>query len=212
MIFRCGKQTSLPKPVPLKLCGKELPCVSSVVQLGHHLHEDGSLSHDIEIKRAEYIAKTVELREMLHFASPAEVLTATNVYCADYYGSLAGRDLGTNKASMFYNAWTIHVKLAWQVPRNTRTYLVQQVLAPGSEILARFVNFFHSLRNAPSHEVLTAGLLGARDLGSVTGRNLALVTELSGQDPWTASSARVRQALMDKEIIPVPETDGWRCE
>ena len=72
--------------------------------------------------------------------------------------------------------------------------------------------FFHSLRNAPSHEVLTAGLLGARDLGSVTGRNLALVTELSGQDPWTASSARVRQALMDKEIIPVPETDGWRCE
>ena len=216
MVFMCGKQSSLAKPVPLTLCGKELPWVSSALHLGHHLHEDGSMTHDIEIKRAEYIGKTVELREMLHFASPADVLVATSVFCSDYYGSLAGWDLDSDKVRMFYNAWSTHVKLTWKVPRQTKTYLLQNVLSPGltsarSEILARFVTFFRSLRIAPSHEVRTAALLAARDLRSVTGRNLALVAGLSGQDPWTASTARVRGALRERETVPVPEGDVWRC-
>ena len=131
MIYMCGKQSSLQKPVPLKLCGGELPWVSSAVHLGHHLHEDGTLTHDAEVKRAEYIAKTVELREMLYFASPVEVLAATEIYCSDYYGCLAGWDLGGDKAKMFFNAWNTHVKLSWNVPRQTRTYLLQHVLAKG---------------------------------------------------------------------------------
>ena len=140
---------------------------------------------------------------MFRFASPVEVLVATSVYCSDYYGSLAGWDLGSDKANMFFNAWSTHVKLTWRVPRQTRTFLVQSVLAPGftsarTEVLARYVTFFRSLRTAPSHEVRTAALLAARDLQTVTGRNLALVAELSGLDPWTASSARVREALRER--------------
>ena len=217
MIFMCGKQTSLSKPVPLVLCGKELPWVSSALHLGHHLHEDGTLGRDIEIKRAEYIGKTVQLRDTLHFASPVEVLTATEVYLSDYYGSLAGWDLGSEKAKMFFNAWNIHVKLTWKVPRQTKSFLLQQVLAQGftssqTEVLSRFVNFFRSLRNAPSHEVRTAALLGGRDLRSVTGRNLELVAELSGQDPWCASPARVKQALRERELVAVPPTESWRCQ
>ena len=158
----------------------------------------------------------VPLLHFLHFTSPVEVLFATSVYCSDYYGSLAGWDLGSDKADMFFNAWSTHVRLAWRVPRQTRTFLLQHVLAPGltsarTEVLARFVSFFRSLRNAPSHEVRTAALLAARDLQTVTGRNLALVAELSGQDPWTASTARVREALREREMVPVPEGDSWRC-
>ena len=79
------------------------------------------------------------------------------------------------------------------------------------EVLARFTTFFRSLRVAPSHEVRTAALLQARDLRSVTGRNLALVAELSGQDLWTASTNCVREALREREKVEVPETDSWRC-
>ena len=212
----CGKQSSLSKPIPLKLCGKELPWVSSAVHLGHHLHEDGTLTHDTEVKRAEYIAKSMELREMINFASPVEVLAATEVYCSDYYRSLAGWDFGGDKASMFFHAWNTHVKLTWNVPRQTKTYLLQQVLASGftsprTEVLARFTTFFRNLTVAPSHEVRTVALLVARDLRSVTGRNLALVAEQSGQDPWTASTARVREALREREIVEVPGVDSWRC-
>ena len=45
MIFMCAKQPFLPKPAPLTLCGKDFPWVSSALHLGHHLHEDGTLSH-----------------------------------------------------------------------------------------------------------------------------------------------------------------------
>ena len=67
------------------------------------------------------------------------------------------------------------------------------------------------MRIAPSYEVRTAALLSARDLRTVTGRNLALVAEQSGYDPWTASTARVRVALREREMVEVPETGSWRC-
>ena len=104
---------------------------------------------------------------------------------------------------MFFNAWNTHEKLAWNVPRQIRTYLFQHVLAQGftsaqAEVFARFITFFRSLRMAPSHEVRTAALLTARDLRSVIGRNLALVAEKSGLDPSTASTTRVREAHRER--------------
>ena len=61
-------------------------------------------------------------------------------------------------------------------------------------------------------QVRTSALLVARDLRSFTGRNVALVTELSGQDPLCASPARVRQALGEREMVAVPDTESWRCQ
>ena len=183
-----GRKKQLSKPVPLTLSGQELPFVSSALHLGHHLCEDGTMSHDCDVKRAEFISRMVEIRQTFSFASPVEILAATNLYCSDYYGSLSGWDLEGEKAEAFFNSWTTNVKLAWNVPRGTRKYLVQQVLAPGLtsakvEILSRFVTFFRSLREAPSHEVRTAAFLTARDLRTVTGRNVSLVARLSGEDP-----------------------------
>ena len=131
MIFMCGNNTKISKPAPLELCGEELPWVSSAQHLGHFLYEGGTLNHDIHVKRAEFISKTVELRELFKFASPVEILVAMNIYCSDYYGSLAGWDLGSDAASRFFNAWIVNVKLTWKVPIYTRTFLLQQVFAPG---------------------------------------------------------------------------------
>ena len=51
----------------------------------------------------------------------------------------------------------------------------------------------------------------AKNLISVTGRNLALVVEQNGKDPWTSSLARVREALREREMVEVPEADGLLC-
>ena len=128
------------------------------------------------------------------------------------WDALSLRSLATN---MYFNTWTTNVKLAWGVPRNTRTYLVQTVLAPGStstrtDILARYVKFFRSLRNAPSHEVRTASLLVGRDLRSITARNLQLIQKDSGQDPWRASPAWVRECLSAIEMVQIHEQNNWR--
>ena len=71
----------------------------------------------------------MEVRDIFNFASPPEVLTAQDKYCTSYYGCLAGWDLGSTAAKSYFAAQQVGVKLAWGVPRGTRTYLLQQSLA-----------------------------------------------------------------------------------
>lgn len=82
------------------------------------------MEHDAHVKRAIFIDKSVEIRESLSFASPVEILSAIKVYCCSFYGSMLW-DLGGDGASQVFNSWTTGVKLTWNVPRGTRSYLVQ---------------------------------------------------------------------------------------
>ena len=107
------------------------------------------------------------------------------------------------------------MKLAWGVPRATHTYLVQQCLAPGAtsaraEVLARFAGFYSGLRNSPSPEVRTVALLCGRDLRTTTGSNIRAVEEASGLSVWNSTTAQVRKAVRQKELVAVPARDGWR--
>ena len=44
------------------------------------------MDHDATIKRAEFMDKSVEVRTMIDFAAPADVLKASKIYCSDLYG------------------------------------------------------------------------------------------------------------------------------
>jgi hypothetical protein len=172
------------------------------------------MEHDALIKRATFIAKSVEVREMFHFASPVEVLGAMKVFCCSFYGCMLW-DLGGPGASQVFNSWTTAVKLSWAVPRATRTYLVQQVLASGLtsakvDILARYANFFRGLRKSPCHEVVVMANMAGRDLRSTTGKNLKFLEDCSQLNPWEYSSARIKKELVEKERVVVPNQDQWR--
>ena len=213
-ILVCGNRKNLAKPAPLTLCGRDLPWVKSASHLGHELHESGSMEHDANVKRAIFIGESVEVRETFHFASPVEILSALKLYCSSFYGCMLW-DLGGEGASQLYNAWSTGIKLAWEVPRATRTYLVQNVLASGItsakvDILARYANFFRSLRKSPSQEVSVMANIVGRDLRSTTGSNLKLLEESSGLNPWTYDSSRIKMELIAREKVVIPEQDAWR--
>ena len=215
-IFVCGTKKNLARPAPLTLCDRELPWVTTASHLGHELHETASMEHDAVVKRAIFIDKSVEIRESFSFASPVEILSAVKVYCCSFYGCMLW-DLGGEGASQVFNAWTTAVKLAWAVPRGTRSYLVQQVLVSGLtsarvDILARYGGFFRSLRMSPSHEVAVMANLAGRDIRSTTGKNLALLKESSGLDPWAFSSARLKAELAKNELVDTPPLDQWRVK
>ena len=213
-IFVCGNNRNLVKPAPLLLCGRELPWVSSATHLGHELHESGTMEHDALVKRAIFIDNTVEIRESFSFASPVEILSAMKVYSCSFYGSMLW-DLGGDGARQVYNAWTTAVKLTWDVPRATRSYLVQQVLDGGFtsakvDILTRYAGFFQNLRKSPCYEVSVMAGLAGRDLQSTTGKNLKLLKDLSELDPWVSGSTRLKEALVEKERHEIPPMDHWR--
>ena len=47
----------------------------------------------------------------------------------------------------------------------------------------------------------------ARDMGSVTGRNLELIRQETGLNPWSATPAQIRDRLPRKEV---PQQDQYR--
>ena len=59
-------------------------------------------------------------------------------------------------------------------------------------------------------DVAVMANLASRDIRSTTGRNLALVRECSGLDPWAYGSARLKVELAKAELLEVPPTDQWR--
>ena len=130
-------------------------------------------------------------------------------YQSSHYGSMLW-DLEGEAASQYFNSWNTAVKLAWDCPRGTRTYLVHQVLACGTssariDIMSRYCKFFRGLRNSPCREVAVLANLMARDRRSVTGSNVQLVMATSGCDVWSDSLGKVRASLLEKEAV-----DNWR--
>ena len=92
-------------------------------------------------------------------------------------------------AKQVFNSWNTAVKLAWSCPRETRTYLVQQVLSCGldtarCDILTRYAKFFKNLRCSPSKEVAVLANLVSRDIQTTTGSNIRMVEEASGMSAW----------------------------
>ena len=80
--------------------------------------------------------------------------------------------VGGLAADQVYKAWSTAVKLTWEVPRATRTFLVQKVLSSDLssakvDIGARFANFFKSLSVSPCHEVTVMAKLVENDIRSL---------------------------------------------
>ena len=213
-LYVVGKKRNLEKPAPLTLCGRELPWVNQADHLGNMLTVQGDMEQDAAVKRAQFISSSVQIREVFKFAAPAEVLKSMKIYSNSFYGSCLW-DLAGVKAKQVYTAWNHTVRLIWGCPLWTRTYFVQQLLCCGHtsakvDILLRYVKFFHSLRSSASHEVQVLCRYLARDVQSVTGKNLQLVKGISNLDPWTCSHGKLKAALITAEMVEVPQQDRWR--
>ena len=87
-MFFCGHSNAVKYPDPILLDGKLLPWVATAEHLGHTLHQSGSMEQDCKVHRAQFIQKSIEIREHFSFASPDVVLKAVQVYCSDSYGSM----------------------------------------------------------------------------------------------------------------------------
>ena len=187
--------------------------MESAVHLGHVLNQTGTMDMDIKSKRASFIDDSTEIRETFSFASPVEVLAAVKLYAGSHYGSMLW-DLGSSMADQYFHAWNVCVKLAWQVPRATRTFFVDNLLSCGlstarMDILARYSKFMQSLRASPSMEVAVMFGVASRDVRTTTGSNLRLLRMETGLDIASASPRRVKAELV-KKLAVVPDIDKWR--
>ena len=200
-------------PDPLTLFGEELPWVDHAEHLGHTLHKDCTMDMDARIKRAAYIDKTSDLRDLFKFANPEQILKAGQVYCNDAYGFML-YDLSSQASQAYLKSWNTFVKLAWDVPRDTYTYVVENCLAKTAvplrkQICSRYVNFFKNLFSSSSKEVRHLANIVSRDARSVVFRNIEYIENISGVSPWRSTS---KETLRKIENVPTPPNNEWRMK
>ena len=211
-IFFCGRAGKVKYPDPVKLDGQDLPWVESAVHLGHTLHQVTNMEKDCQIARAKFIDKTVQLREDLSFANADQILKAVQIICSDAYGSMLWK-LSSDVSEQFFKAWNTTVKLVYDVPRSTFTYLVEGHFAAGhtslrNQILSRYSGFYRNLINSPSKEVRILARIVSGDPRSSTCSNLRYLQKMTGlSQPQFFSSAKVKIALPVKHV---PESEKWR--
>ena len=104
------------------------------------------------------------------------------------------------------------MKLIWNVPRNTFTYIVDNVLAENSvslknQVYGRFTNFFKNLFKSSSKDVRHLVRIVSRDVRSVTSKNVEHLHTLTGLSPWDFSSSRIEDNLPKAQV---PDEDWWR--
>ena len=210
-IYFCGKMTRLTKPDPLTLLGEELPWVANADHLGHVLDQSCTMDKDSAVKRARFIDKTVGLRESFYFAYPEQVIRAVQVYACDAYGAML-YDFTSASCESLLKSWNTCIKLIWNVPRSTFTYLVDHVLGDTfvslrKQVYGRFAGFFQNLFRSSSREIRHLARIVSRDARTVTFKNIQHLTGLSGYSPWDYSASKIRQHL---PVTEVPAGDWWR--
>ena len=210
-IFFCGNWIRISKPDPLTLFGEKLPWVDQATHLGYILHQSGKMDQDSVVKRARFIERSVSIRESFYFAFPEQTLKAISVYACDAYGAML-YDLQSKTSESLFKSWTTCVRLIWEVPRTTHTYLVENVLATDfptlkNQIYVRYVNFFQQLFKSASIEVRHLARIVSRDVRSVTCKNVQHITAVSGLSPWDYSAQRIKINL---PVAKVPLSDWWR--
>ena len=210
-IYFTGQARNVVLPEPLKLLGEELPWVSTAEHLGHTLHQDCTMDLDAKRKRATFIDKSSDIRETFHFAHPEQIMKACQIYVSDAYGFML-YDLASQSSQSYLKSWNTFVKLAWDVPRSTYTYLVENVLAENfvpfrKQIYSRYVSYFQHLFTSTSQEIRHLARIVSRDARSTVFRNVKFIQEMSGLSPWDYSSWRVVQKI---ENATVPPNNEWR--
>ena len=107
-----------------------------------------------------------------------------------------------------FNAWNMAIKLAWNCPRETRRYFLQQLLSCNfssakTDILVRYSKFFRSLRLSISKEVAVMAKLISRDVQTTTG----MIGRLSGLSVWTTSQKKLKDVIVENETVVIEDND-----
>ena len=148
---------------------------------------------------------------MFSFAYPVQVLGAVSLYACHFYGAMLW-DLFGEPAEQMYRSWNTCVKLAWDLPRSTHNFFVDNLLAGSlpsvrQKLLCQYVRFFQNLHHSASWEVRIMARVAGSDGGSVTGKNLRNIQEEFNLCPWTSSVESFKRCYKGYKV---PSGDSWR--
>ena len=159
------------------------------------------------------MTRSSDLRDSLHFAEPQQRVQAIQLYCSDAYGALL-YDFRSDYADSLFKAWNIQVRLAWNVPLTTHTWLVEvegyfcyKMQSLKNQILSRYPKFVKKLLESPSKEIWLLSRVLLSDRRSQLNKNVHYLSSITNVNILEYPIYKYKQLLPRKLVLV---SDKWR--
>ena len=205
----------LHKPRPLasiELCGRKLPWVDKVVHLGMTLTNTSDIINtDMNIKKARYVARSIELNQEFHFATSETKLKINELYNYSWYGSVLYKLYGP-EAVKLESCYNRSVKIMMDLPIETHRGLIEPLSRRrhlSKSLSQRFLVFTEKIRRSkkPILRVLMSEI--EQDVRSNTGYNLRMLMIHSNKSDIHDI---VQSDIESLSYFNMAEDEEWRVE
>ena len=210
---KCIAWLQQPRPLaPIELCGRQLPWVDKVVHLGMTLTNTRDIiNSDMNIKKARYVARNIELNQEFSFATSETKLKINELYNSSWFGSVMYKLYGP-EAVKLESCYNRSVKIMMDLPFATHRGLIEPLARRRhlrKSLSQRFVVMTEKIKKSkkPILHVLLSEI--ERDVRSNTGCNLRMIM-------IHTNKSDISQILpSDIESLPyfnLAEDEEWRVE
>ena len=194
------------------LCGNKLPWVDQFKHLGNTINNKYPYTdQDIQIKRAQFISKSLELNQEFFFASSRTKFDINQIYNSHFYGSPIW-DLFGKCALSLESSYNQGVKVMFNLPVSTHRNLIEPVsghIHVRKTLIARFLGFLQQIRS--SKKSIPKLLLNqiSHDVRSTTGKNLRSIMLLANK---TCVDQLRKSDVLDIPYHQIDVTESWRVD
>lgn len=109
------------------LYNKPLPWVDSHIHLGHLVHKDETLFHDLSFKRAQFISNYHALIQELGSQYPSVLMKLVRIYYCSFYGSNLW-DLYSESTNKLFITWNNAIRDFYNLPFATHRYILEDLV------------------------------------------------------------------------------------
>lgn len=195
------------EPIKILLYDTPLPWVESYKHLGHMIHSDEDMSHDLFQKRAEFISKLHALRQELGNQDPNVFMSLVFIYLSSMYGSNLW-DLYSTAADKLYISWNVLIKNTYDLPYATHRYILQEMFYQPHiriSLLKRFIKFYNNLKLSNKPQVRHLFQLQKSDFRSTFGGNCRHLCEEMNVN-------KIEDVVVSNISMPIKVNaqDAWR--
>ena len=201
------RQRDLPS---LKLCGNNLPWVSSGKHLGNTIENkmDG-MKLDLKQKRCQYITKNNDILQEFFSSHPESLLKVNQIYNTHFTGSALWK-LFSEDSTRMESVWNKSVKLMMDLPLSTHRRLIEPLSGSphiSNILLKRFLGFLSQIEK--SGKFIPKQLLNIVkfDVRSTTGFNLRKIM-LCGKKS-NVEKVNISD-VSDVKYHPLKEEELWK--
>ena len=194
----------------LYLCGNKLPWVDSFKHLGNTIVNTPEFTkQDINIKRAQFVTKNIELNQEFHFANAETKFSINQIFNSHYTGSPLW-NLFSAEEIRFESSYNTSIKIIYDLPLNSHRCLIEPITEARHVriiLFRRFLSFIQQIMKSPKQLPKQMLKLIQTDTRSTTGNNLRKI--LLQTTKFHVSQLNLKD-VDEIKYHPIKEHEKWK--